>query len=296
MTTPEKLARYLERIGLSAPPAVDPAGLEALQRAHRMGIGFENFDVLLGRGIRIDADSAFAKLVSGPAARGGFCFEHNRVFADMLSAAGFPNRPLLARVWLGLDDPLGAAPATVPPRTHTLLLVDLGGEPWIADAGFGGSYVPALPLRDGAEAETGDGARHRLLHVGAAGALSGEWLLERAGAASATDGRARDHGEFQPTYTFELAQVADADLAMGNLWASTAPQSRFTKVPVASVVVERGFVSLNGRRLTMHHDGRADVMEIGTAADYRSLLADLFRVELTEAEVMALALFPPDAA
>jgi N-hydroxyarylamine O-acetyltransferase len=125
------------------PDEIDAVGLEAVQRAHRMNIGFENLDVMLGRGVSVDPDAIFGKLVMG--ARGGYCFEHNALFGDMLGRLGFDNRPLLARVFLGL--PEDAAP---PPMTHTFRLVDLDGQAWIADAGFGGSYVPAMPLTDGA--------------------------------------------------------------------------------------------------------------------------------------------------
>ena len=57
------LDAYLARILLPARPTVDSYGLAALQRAHRLAIPFENLDVLLGRGIAIDSDSVFAKLV-----------------------------------------------------------------------------------------------------------------------------------------------------------------------------------------------------------------------------------------
>ena len=146
------LDAYLERLRLAAPPTADAAGLVRLQHAHRLAIPFENLDVRLGRPIAIDGASVFAKLVG--ARRGGFCFEHNRLFLDALAALGFEARALLARVWLGASE--------VPPLTHTLSLVALGGEAWIADAGFGGSYAPPMPLVDGAEADAPDGARFRL--------------------------------------------------------------------------------------------------------------------------------------
>ena len=47
-------------------------------------IPFENLDVLLGRPIRIDLASIQAKLVA--ASRGGYCFEHARLFAAVLDS------------------------------------------------------------------------------------------------------------------------------------------------------------------------------------------------------------------
>ena len=120
--------------------------------------------------------------------RGGYCFEQNRLFADMLAQAGIATRPLLARPRLAIP------PGVTPPRTHVLLLAEIAGEAWLADAGFGGSYVPPLPLVDGASTTTPDGAAHRLRRVALP---DGEWLLERRGPRAATDGRATDDPGWQ---------------------------------------------------------------------------------------------------
>ncbi len=151
------LDSYLARIGLGELPKADAAGLATLQRAHRLSIPFENLDVILGRGIAIDSARVFGKLVIGK--RGGYCFEHNRLFGDALDALGFTARPLLGRVWINRPD-------AVPNRTHTLSLVTIDGQDWIADTGFGGSYCPPMPLADGEEAVGPDGARHPFQHIG----------------------------------------------------------------------------------------------------------------------------------
>ena len=282
------LETYLLRIGLGARPAADAAGLAALQFAHRQAIGFENFDVMLGRGISLDPERIFAKLVRGQ--RGGYCFEHNLLFAAMLRALGLPCRMLLARVWLGMAIE-GAPPQAVPPRTHVLLLVDAGEQLWLADAGFGAAYLPPLPLREGAEAGSADGARHRLRRLRPRGGIAGEWVIERAGAASATDGRALPHEGWQAQYSFDLTEVAPADLEMSNHWTSSRAESRFTRMHLASIVLPEGFASLNGTRMTMHHQGRADAMELRDPEDYRAALADLFRIVLSGDEVKALGVF-----
>jgi N-hydroxyarylamine O-acetyltransferase len=284
MTQAPNLYDYLARIGLTAPPPVTPDGLAQLQLAHRTAIGFENLDVRLGAGIAIDSRSVFDKLVTRQ--RGGYCFEHNRLFADMLAVLGFPNRPLLARVWLA------AGPDAEPvPRTHVCLEVQIGGDPWIADAGFGGSYVPPLPLRDGAGAVSTDGARHRLVHVGAPGRIAGEWLLERAGPPEATDGRAAPHSDWQPQHSFDLGEVAQADLEQASHWTATRRGTRFTTLHVASIALPDGFAALSERRLTVHRGGKTEMREVADAAEYAAVLGDVFHIRLTLAEAARLPLF-----
>src|SRR3546814_17951612 len=67
--------------------------------------------------------------------RGGYCYEHNALFQYILQDMGFTVTGLAARVLMN-------APGDVITRlSHMLLLVEVQGEPFIADTGFG-----ALPL------------------------------------------------------------------------------------------------------------------------------------------------------
>ena len=268
------LDAYLERVRLPAPPTLDAAGLVQLQLAHRLAIPFENLDVRLGRRIAIDPASVFAKLVT--ARRGGFCFEHNRLFADALAACGFVARPLLARVWLGAQE--------VPPLTHTLSLVTLADAAWIADPGFGGSYAPPMPLVDGAEASAPDGARFRLARE------EEGWTLWRDGDPATTDGRGAGAG-WQRQYGFTLADVPDADLAMGCHWAATAPGTRFLDHVIVSLVLPTGFASLTDRAYRRRAGPDEAAATIDDPRVYRMRLSLMFGIDLTADEVAALRLF-----
>lgn len=269
-----RLAAYLARVGLHAPPAPDAGGLAALQRAQRLAIAFENLDIPLGRGIAIDGDAVFAKLVG--AGRGGYCFEQNRLLADMLALLGLPTRPLLARVWLLLP------PGEVPPRTHTLLLARIGGEPWIADAGFGGGFCPPLPLRDGAAAQTADGASHRLRRAAAPGSVAGEWLLERRASAGA---------DWQAQYGFDTAEVAPADLEAANHWTATRPGTRFTTLHVASRVLPTGLAALTDRTITLSEGAQSVSRPVETVDEWHALLTGTIGIALSREAVAALPLF-----
>jgi N-hydroxyarylamine O-acetyltransferase len=258
------LSAYLARLDLPAPPAPDEAALLRMQRAHRLAIPFENLDVPLGRGIAIDGASVFAKLIG--ARRGGFCFEHNRLFGDALDALGFAQRPLLARVWLGATEP--------PPLTHTLSLVTVAGQDWIADAGFGGSYAPPLPLVDGMEGDAPDGARFRLEAL-----VDGGWMLWREGPSATTDGRGAGPG-WQRQYSFTLAEVFPADLAMGSHWAATAPGTRFTAHRIVSIVLPHGFASLTDRFYRRRAGETATEGAITDPRVYRMRLSMMFGIDL----------------
>ena len=61
--------------------------LELLE-AHIAHIPFENFDVLLGRPVRLDLEGLQSKLVMSR--RGGYCFEHATLFAAVLERLDEP--------------------------------------------------------------------------------------------------------------------------------------------------------------------------------------------------------------
>ncbi len=62
------------------------------------------------------------------------------VTAGLVDRIGFRAVPLSARVrW-------GAPPDRVTPRTHTVIAVEIDGEAWLADVGFGGVIMSA-PIR-----------------------------------------------------------------------------------------------------------------------------------------------------
>lgn len=275
-----RVATYCRRLGLAGMPGSDAEGLAALQSAHRQAITFENIDVLLGRPIPIDGEAVFDKLVMR--GRGGYCFEQNRLYADMLSAIGIASRPLLARPRLGVPA------AAIPPRTHVLLLAEVAGQEWLADAGFGGSFVPPLPLADGAEADTADGARHRLRHVGFS---DGEWVLERSGPRAATDGRATEDSGWQLQYSFDLAEVMDADLAQANHWTSTWPQSRFLQTPIVTRVLPAGFASLVGPALRSVSSEGIEEREISDPHEWREVARERLGLALCEEEIERLPIF-----
>lgn len=264
MSESSSLALYLGRIGFAGAAVPDLATLHAIQHAHRLAVTFENLDIPLGRSVSLQPEAVFDKLVRRR--RGGYCFEQNGLLLTMLRAIGFAARPLLARVWLMAEG--------IPPQTHTFNLVTIGGEDYLADGGFGGSLLPVMPLTDGAIVGTPDRARHRLLRDEAG------WTLERDGGS----GWARQYG-------FTLAPAEPADLEMANHWTATRPGTRFTTLRIASLALPDGYASLVDKILTISRCGEARVEEIGDAARYRGVLAETFRLSLSEDEVDALGLY-----
>ena len=198
------LQAYLRRIGYQG--AVEPTRrvLEALHLAHATHIPFENLDILLGRPIALDLASLQAKLVAR--SRGGYCFEHNLLFAAVLREFGFEPTLLAARVRFRTT--------AVLPRTHMLLLVEGEGSRWLADVGFGGEGL-LLPVPFG----NGEEARHyawtyRVIEEAGAGT----WILQ-----------SRRNDAWLDLYAFTLEPQQAVDYEIANHYMSTHPDSRFVQ-------------------------------------------------------------------
>src|SRR5215471_9883357 len=132
------LAGYFQRVGYKGRFQPDLALLSALTAAHTRSIPFENLDVLLGRPISLEPDALFQKLVAER--RGGYCFEQNGLFLEVLRELGFQVAPLSARVRLQRPRDY------TPPRTHVFIRVELNGESWLTDVGVGALSLTS-PLR-----------------------------------------------------------------------------------------------------------------------------------------------------
>jgi N-hydroxyarylamine O-acetyltransferase len=225
--------RYLRRIGHRGRVGADLETLEALCWGHVRAIPFENLDVLLQRPIRLDAPSLAAKLLDDQ--RGGYCFEHNTLFATVLEELGFRVSRLAARVrWL-------VPPERITARAHMLLRVNLAAGPLIVDVGFGGPVPPApLWLCPGLEQPTRLES-YRLLE--SAGAYTLQLAIPGAGAAGV---------EWRALYTFTLDEQHAIDYEVANHYMATHPDSHFRRNLVVARCADEGRITLRGRELGIH--------------------------------------------
>src|SRR5207248_7901536 len=135
----------LPPIAYAAHNPTTAASLRHIHRAHLLAVPFENLDIPLKRKIVCEEESFLRKIVERR--RGGFCYQMNGAFAALLRALGFQVTLLSARV----DREDGSAG---PEFDHLALKVDLE-EPWLADVGFGDSFVEPLRLQTGVEQPQG---------------------------------------------------------------------------------------------------------------------------------------------
>ena len=256
------LDAYFRRVGYEG--ARDPTldVLTALHLAHPSAIAFESLDPLLGRPVSIDPASLERKLVQGR--RGGYCFEQNGLFVQVLTALGFAVTPLAARVrWMTPDD----APPS--PLSHMLLEVALPEGAFICDVGFGGQS-PTAPLRlePGLEQSTPHGD-YRVVQgpqsYGLEMRLPDRWAL---------------------MYRFTREPQGPRDYEVFNWHTSTHPASRFVNNLIAARVVGERRLNLFNSELSIHWpDGRTERSLLAGPGQAHEALERDFGLEIGRAEI-----------
>lgn len=130
---PNQLQAYLDRIRIDAPAGPGLDSLTRLQLAHLQAAPFENLAVYAGRSVTTDNNWTYSKIVDQH--RGGWCFELNGAFAQLLEALDFSVQRLGAAVLIG-------GPNTM--VDHLVLEVMLD-QPYLVEVGFGDD-APIVPL------------------------------------------------------------------------------------------------------------------------------------------------------
>jgi N-hydroxyarylamine O-acetyltransferase len=231
----QRVAAYLNRIGAPAGGEPDVARLAHLQERHLHAVPFENLSVHLEEPVDLAPDALVDKIVERN--RGGFCYELNGAFGALLTALGYDVTMLSAR---------GATPDGFgPPFDHLALRVDVDGEPWLVDVGFG--RFTHRPIRLDERGEQKDPGGTFLVTDDAEGDVT---VLRNGAREYRLETRPRTLADFEPTCW----------------WHRTSPKSHFTRSLVCSRLTGTGRVTLSGNQLIVtDHDGKREETLAGDA-------------------------------
>jgi|HubBroStandDraft_6_1064221.scaffolds.fasta_scaffold15692_4 N-hydroxyarylamine O-acetyltransferase len=244
---------YLDRIAYAGPIVPTLEVLRRLHRAHLLSVPFENLDIALSQEIVCDENAFLRKIVEGR--RGGFCYELNGAFAGLLRAIGFKVTLLSARVPRE-DGSHG------PEFDHLALRIDLD-EPWLADVGFGDSFLEPLNLSPGVEQQQ-DGWTYRLVDC------EKSLCVQRAD---------RD-GIWKRQYAFTLTPRSLNDFADMCRYHQTSPESPFTRKSVCSMATPGGRITVSDRKLIFTRNGSREERLLESDGEWRAALKEHFDIVL----------------
>lgn len=254
---PIHLEKYFNRVGYKGSTTVSVETLKGIHAAQVFSIPFENLTVHESHNInnpnsfiQLDEDALFKKLVVNK--RGGYCHENNELLALVLTQLGFQVDRLAARVLTAPNLPI----------THKLLLVTIGAQQWIADAGFGryGLFEP-IPLALNQETNQYSD-RFRLIQE------NKKYVLQ-----------VTENNNWKNLYEFTTNTVNSVDFELMNYYVSHHPDSIFVKNRITVILRPEGRIILNNYNLKIIHHGQETSMTLQDDA-YLETLKKYFGIEL----------------
>jgi N-hydroxyarylamine O-acetyltransferase len=248
--------KYLERIGLDEKAlSADAATLKLLQRRHLLSVPFENLDIHWKHPIVLDTDAFYKKIINEN--RGGFCYELNGLFNVLLRDLGFETKMVSARVGRG-------GGIFSPEFAHMAIIVEVDGEEYIADVGFG--EFTAEPLRFVLDEEQQDPTgTFRIVKFSYEGSEYFEIAKkEEAG------WRSEDIFDLKPRELSEYFGMCH--------FQQTSPESHFTQKKICTLMTDTGRKTLTGDKFIETEDGARTEMSVTSEEQFNEILLREFGI------------------
>ncbi len=260
---------YLDRIHFSAPPDLETSEpslqmLQMLHKVHLLAVPFENLSIHYGQPVILQEEMLYDKIVRRH--RGGFCYELNGLFAWLLRRLGFQVTLLSAEV-------SQADGGFSPEFEHlTLLIHRLDGVDWLADIGFGDSFLLPLRFEAGLEQEGGDGRAYRLQREEGESEENTKheyWTMQQF-----------SDGKWEAQYRFTLQPHELTDFTQRCHYQQTSPESHFTQKRICSLALPTGRITLSDLRFITTTHGKKEERVVASEEEYREVLSEYFGIVL----------------
>ncbi|MGL1885298.1 MAG: arylamine N-acetyltransferase [Reichenbachiella sp.] len=131
MLNTQSIHSYLARIKTPFQKEPTLSYLNKLHRNHLLNIPFENLDIWMNNQIILDVNKLFDKVIIRR--RGGFCYELNGLFSELLQSLGYEVKLVSGKVY-DSNQVLG------PEFDHAAIIVKIDGKDILVDVGFGDSF------------------------------------------------------------------------------------------------------------------------------------------------------------
>ncbi|MBL6447769.1 arylamine N-acetyltransferase [Fulvivirga sp. 29W222] len=211
---------YLSRIGYKAELILTFEVLKDLQKAHLLNIPFENLDIHFGNYIRLDIERIYQKVVVNK--RGGFCYELNGLFYELLEALGYQTKRISARVF---DSKKGYSKE----YDHLVIIVEIDAQEYLVDVGFGEfTFGPLKVELDTIQQDE-----------------RGDFVIDMLDENWFRVGKVIDKA-VTPQYIFKNQQREFDEFAEMCQYHQTSPESHFTQKRLISKPTENGRITLTG--------------------------------------------------
>lgn len=248
------IEKYIKRIGIKEKLEPTIESLFKLQTAHLYSIPFENLDIHIGTKIELDISKLFEKIITN--GRGGFCYELNGLFYELLTSLGFNVTMISAKVY-SKEKGYGKE------YDHLALLVKIDQDQYLADVGFGEFTMKPLKFELNTQQKDKNGIfsidkydekTFRVNKIEYSGAIP-QYIFKKT---------SRNLDEFINMCTFH----------------QTSKESHFTHKKIITLPTENGRIRLTSDKLKIQSEEYSNEFLVKNGNDFRKYLKQYFKINL----------------
>lgn len=246
------ILKYLERIKFDAKIEVSKEVLFTLHKLHLLNIPFENLDIHYGKKIELELEKIFQKIVIEK--RGGFCYELNSIFNQLLSSIGFKSYLISGRVYS--KNIYGKE------FDHMAIIVSLDNILYLVDVGFGKFIFEPLMIKLDVPQKD---------HYGI-------FIIDKfEGNHLRVNKLHKDKRE--PEYIFTLKQRKLNQFSQMCNFHQTSSDSHFTEKKIISLAKFNGRISLTNKNLKKTHLGKTKTINF-KETEFENYLYNYFGIKI----------------
>ncbi|MCP5063464.1 MAG: arylamine N-acetyltransferase [Ignavibacteriae bacterium] len=248
------IEKYLYRINFEGLVSPTFSVIKELQRKHLLNVPFENLDIHNEIKIELNLNKIYSKIVE--AKRGGFCYELNGLFYELLKSIGFEAIIVSAKVY---DEEKGFGEEF----DHLVIVVKLDDEKYLVDVGFGEfTFSPLLIQESLVQSDERGKYKIELYDINyylVSSLVDESWI---------------------PIYLFSLVPRKISDFKNMCFYHQSSPESHFTQKRICTLPTNSGRKTLSGNILKIKENGKTIENKIETEEEISNILLNYFSIKI----------------
>lgn len=257
-----KLDNYLSRIDYHQKPQNNLQTLNELHKKHVFAIPFEDLDIHLKKPLHIEINSLYQKIIIEK--RGGFCYELNYLFYNLLKEIGFDCHIVSSRMY-DKREKLG------PQFDHLSIIVKLE-ENWLVDVGYGSLFTEPMKI----PSEIDDYVYKDREAI---------YKINQLSESNYALSESRRGYKFKKIYAFETIPRKIEEFYEQIDFKQHSEESYFVKNRICTIPTKEGRITLFNNKFIKTIEGDKEEHTIKNDEEFYQILRDEFKIELFEEKV-----------
>ena len=226
-----------------------------MQEQQLLHVPFENLDIHYKTAIELDMSRIFEKVVNNN--RGGFCYELNGLFYELLRLLGLNMKMVSARVY-------STDKKTISQEfDHLAIIANIDLVDYLVDVGFGEFSFWPLEVKVGAVQHDQRGdfriEKYDDMYYQVQKLVGGTWATE---------------------YVFSMQSRELTEFKEMCLYHQTSPDSHFTQNKMCSLATENGRITVSSDRIKIKEGELTTEIPLSNESEFREALEKYFHISI----------------